>query len=213
MVYKDGRPVFYDLPQKGYQDNPIVDWLTLWYDERIVQSATTLESFWQNLDPMVAPESYLDYLAFLCGLSGKYWDVKWTVPVKRSLISLAHSLWSSRGTLRAIKQVLNIQLSTYLYDSEGFLVDDKGDYLIENPEYTIWTNGALRLSFTLPATFGKDDLKLWVRLPLKYQRSTQQFKEAQRTLRNYAPAIVKSGVCFERFYLGFSVLGDPLFDN
>jgi phage tail-like protein len=189
MVYKDSRPVFYDLPQKGYQDNPVVDWLTLWYDEKIVQSATTLESFWQNLDPAIAPESYLDYLAFLCGLSGNYWDVKWSVDVKRLLIALAHSLWSSRGTLRAIRQVLDIH----------------------SLEYTIWTNGALRLSFTLPATFGKDDLRLWVRMPLKYQRSTPQFKEAQRTLRNYAPAIVKSGVCFNRFYLGFSVLNDPLF--
>lgn len=191
MTYKDGRPVFYDLPQKGYQDNPTVDWLTRWYDQKLVQVATLMETLWQYLEPEEAPESYLDYLAFLCGLSGTYWDTKWQPDVKRQLIKHAHKLWSSRGTLGAIQKVLEIH----------------------NIEHTIWSSGSLRLPFELPRMFGRDDLRIWVRLPLPYQRQSWQFKESQRTLRNYAPTIVQTGVCFNRFYLGFSVLGDPLFSN
>ena len=191
MTWQDGRPIYNRLPLKGYQDNLVADWLTLWVDEKLSGTASTLEAFWQNLIPETCPAVYLDYLGYLCGLSGQYWDTKWSTAVKRLMVANTHKFWSDRGTMLTIKSVLDIHRLTY----------------------TLWTNGALRLPFTLPNTFGTDDLRLYVRLPLIFQRTSQQFKEAQRTLRNYAPAVVKSAACFERFYLGFSYFSDPLFTN
>ena len=189
MAYYDGRPVLNNLPQKGYQDNDVVDWLTLWTDQKLSDTADIMESFWENLIPETCPESYLDYLAFLCGLSGPYWDPKWTIAVKRLMIANAHKFWSNKGTLQTIKDILDIHSLTY----------------------SIWTNGALRVPFAIPAVFGRDDLRMYIRLPLVYQRISPQFKEAQRTARNYAPAVVGTKVCFERFYTGFSYVGDPVF--
>ncbi|MBW4558461.1 MAG: phage tail protein [Trichormus sp. ATA11-4-KO1] len=189
--WHEGRPVFNRLPQTGYQDNLAVDWLTLWVDQKLSDKADQLQTLWTKLDPLTTTEDWLDYLAFLCGLSGVYYDTKWAVNIKRQMISQAHSLWSSRGTLASIRTVLDIH---------------------EIP-YTIWNSGSLRLPFVLSATFGRDDLRLYVRLPLDYQRTSREFKEAQRTLRNYAPVIVDAEVVFERFYLGFSRIGEPLFSN
>lgn len=189
MAYYDGRPVLNNLPQKGYQDNDVVDWLTLWTDQKLSDTADIMESFWENLIPETCDETYLNYLAFLCGLSGPYWDPKWSTSVKRLMIANAHRFWSNKGTLNTIKEVLDIH----------------------SLDYTIWTNGALRVPFAIPAVFGRDDLRLYVRLPLIYQRLSTQFKEAQRTVRNYAPAVVGTKVCFERFYTGFSYIGDPVF--
>lgn len=191
MSWHDDRPVFSQLPQVGYQDNPTVDWLTFWVDQKLVDKANQLQSIYTKLDPATTDAAWLDYLGFLVGLSGNYWDVKWSSTVKRQMITNAHSLWSSRGTLKSIKKVLDIQGLTY----------------------SIWTNGSLRLPLTLPSTFGRDDLRVYIRMPLKYQRASLEFKEASRTLRNYAPAIVKSEVVFDLFYLGFSRISDPLFSS
>ncbi len=191
MPYKDGRPVFFSLPSVGYQDNSAADYLTTWVDEKLVHIATLMENLHTKLDPETTDDIWLDYLAFLVGLSGAYWDTKWSSGVKRQMIAQAHSLWGRRGTLKAIQQVLDTHSLTY----------------------SIWTNGSLRLAFGLPTTFGRDDLRLYVRLPLVFQRTSNEFKEAARALRNYSPAIIKSAVVFERFYLGFSVLGDPVFSS
>lgn len=211
-MYKDGRPVFFDLPQKGYQDNTPADWVTLWVDEKLTETAERMSGFWQQLDPTVAPESYLDYIAFLVGLSSNFWDLKWSSEVKREMILAAHYLWSVKGTKAALKRVLDIQLSTWVTTDAGdTLVSELDIQLTSVVNYHIWTPSVITLPFNLPGTFGSDNLVLWVQIPLQYQRATKEFKEAQRCLRNYAPAVVKSGVCFYKFYLGFSQLGDPLF--
>lgn len=189
MAYKDGRPVFYDLPYVGYQDNEVVEWLTRWYDQKLVDTATLMETFWEKLIPEEAPEEYLDYLAFLVGLSGNYWDTNWAQGVKRKMIKAAHSLWSKRGSLEAIREVLGIH---------------------EIP-YSFWSQGSLVVPFNVPGTFGVDDMTLYLRMPLTFSRTSRTWIEAQRTLKNYAPVMTKATLGYDFFYVGFSIIGERVF--
>lgn len=192
MAWHDGRPIFNRLPEKGYKDNPVADALTAWIDTKLLAKADQLQGFYRNLDPATAEEQYLDYLAWLVGLSGNYWDFAWSSEVKRSLIAASHNfLWANRGTLAVILFVLAVH---------GIAHD-------------VRTDEATVLPFKMPRSFGVSQLRVFIRLPLKYPRLGVDWLEAQRTLNNYAPAIVQARVCYQGFKLGFSKLGDPLWNK
>lgn len=186
------RPIYFRLPQKGYQDNQVADVLTQYPDSKLSTSKELLEAWHLELDPDTAQSRSLDFLAYLVGLSGQYWDVSWSNPVKRDLIRVAHPvLWSKRGTQETIETILNIH----------------------QIKHDIWLDSNLRLSFKMPGTFGSPRCRFYVRLGKQYSRSGLQFREAQRTLRNFAPAVVKHKAVYKRFYLGLSKIGDPMFSK
>lgn len=190
MPWHDSRPVFSRLPERGYRDNPIADALTSWVDEKLTAKADQLQSFYLQLDPSTASDEYLDYLAFLVGLSGSYWDTEWTPQVKRSLIAASHNyLWANRGTLGVIEFVLK---------THGI-------------SYDIWQDGSSVLPFKLPKTFGANRLRFFVRLPLRYARTSSEWREAERVLKCYAPAVVQCKVYYQGFRMSFSRLGDAMF--
>lgn len=186
------RPIYARLPYQGYQDNPVADWVTQWPDSYLVASATKAQQFYLEVSPDTAQNASLDYLGWLVGYSGTYWDPTWDPAIKRNFIRYSHSyLWPNRGTFGAIRKVLSFY---------GFT-------------YDIWQDGDLKLTFSLPGTFGTPQLRFYLRLPLAYDRAGYEWKEARRTLRNFAPAVVKASVSYQRFYLGFSRVGDPLFSS
>jgi phage tail P2-like protein len=184
------RPVLHRLPVAGYQDNPVAEWLTAWADQELSSIRDTLETFTDRLDPAIAPVDGLDYLAHLVGMSGPYWDTTWTPAVKRAHIGAAFRWWRERGRLSVLREVL---------DTHGF-------------PYQLWQDGDLRLPVTLSRPFAQNRLRVYIRLPLQYSRTSGQWREAQRSARNWLPAGVRSGVCYQGFLVGFSVLGDPLFN-
>lgn len=184
------RPIFDRLPIRNYQTNDPADWLTQWPDNELNVKAQQLEAFHLQLDPDTAAAASLDFLGYLVGYSGEFWSVDWPEAVKRTLIREAHGfLWPKRGTLAVIRRVLDIH---------GIL-------------HNIWQPGSLRLTFAMPGVFGGTGLRFFVRLPLSYRRTAKDWLEAERTLANYAPAISRSAVVYDRFYTGFSRLGDPMF--
>lgn len=188
-AWDSSRPIYDRLPRQGYGDNTPSDWVTAWADEELSKVADRAQEFYKQVDPVTADSKSLDFLAWLVGMSGEYWDTTWTDPVKRQMISLAYSLWKIRGTEASIRAVLEIH----------------------GMDHDIWQKSDLRLSFKFPGVFGKPDLRFIVRLPLKYHRAGKEFTEAQRTIRNFAPAVIEAKVAYKGFYLSFSRLGDPLF--
>lgn len=191
-AWSEGRPVFKRLPYNGYQNNDLVDHISNWVDFRLSQASALLQNFYKEVSPYTAQDSSLDYLAWLVGLSGQYWDRTWSSLVKRQMIRLAHPvLWKQRGTDTVLRTVLDIH----------------------EISYNIWTDGNLQLPFVLSGTFGTPKLRFYLRLPITYPRSGPVFREARRTVANFSPALVQKGVCYDRFYLGFSLLGDPLFSE
>ncbi|MFB2876860.1 phage tail protein I [Floridanema aerugineum] len=194
-AWSEGRPVFYRLPEKNYQDNEVADALTSWTDSKLVEKKEQLENFYKYLDPDTCPDHLLDYLAFLVGMSGNYWDVKWSAKVKRDFIRYAHVfLWRTKGTLACIKKVLDIH----------------------ELEYDIWSKARLYLTFKMGVNakmYESERLRLVVRVPFKYPRQRENWKEVERSLRNYAPAVVETKVSYPYFNMGTSRIGDLMFEK
>lgn len=181
------------LPDSGYRDNPTAQALVSWVDESLAAKAAQMQNLYKDLcDPATCRPEFLEYLAYLVGLSGAYWDIQWDTEVKRTLIKNAHSkLWRLRGTFHVIAFVLDTHRIRHL----------------------LWTDGESVLSFRMPKTFGSAKLRFYLRLPIDYHRNGLEFREAQRTLRNYAPAIVEHKAVYEQFFCGFSKLGEPMFNR
>jgi phage tail P2-like protein len=184
------RPLYSRLPVAAYRDNPLADALTVWADEKLTDKRLQLEGFHEHLDPLTCPSEALDYLGYLVGMSGAFWDSEWSDGVKRQMISQAHLyVWRFRGTLGVVKAVLTIH---------GF-------------EWDIWLDGSLTLPFEFSGSFGSQKLRYYVRLPIQYARSSSEFREAIRTVKNYSPVHVDARVCYQGFVFGFSRIGEPLF--
>jgi phage tail P2-like protein len=188
-AWADKRPIFLGLPEYGYQDNEPTDWLTSWVDEECVAAYEAVRNLYSLSDPHLCPIEHLDTLAWLVGLSGDYWDVSWSEQVKRDMINNAKWLFDNVGTLAAVEKVLQIH----------------------GIPYRIWTSTSLYLPFTFPATFGKGELRYLVQLPISIVRDGKVWKEAERTIKNYSPAIVLARAEYQGFILGFSRLGDSIF--
>ena len=189
-AWDQGRPVYSRLPNVGFRDNQVANWLTTWADEELVKVREVAQEFYRTLDPDLCPVGRLDYCAWFYELTGSYWDVRWSEQVKRDMIRSARSyLWLHRGTAQVVKKVLDIH----------------------GIAYSLWVPRALLVPFNLPGTFGGGALRWYLRLPIDYRRNGYQWKEAVRTVDNFAPVITKHKVVYRKFYLGFSVIGDPLF--
>lgn len=188
----NGRPIFDSLPEKGYRDNEVADALTSWVDQELTEKAALLQNFYRQLDPVLCDSDKLDFLAYLNGLSGNFWDSSWQDDVKRKLIANAHPvLWDQRGTAAA----LHFVLSTHKL------------------RYDLWVDGNTNLSFSMPAKMATPKLRFFIRLPVTYHRGGTEWREAVRTARNFAPAIVRHEVCYDYFRCGFSRLGEPMFNQ
>lgn len=185
------RPVFERLPVKGYQDNVIADAVTSYYDEKLVGVGTFIENLHLSLNPDTCPESYLDWLAFMVGMTSPYYDNQWLVPVKRKAVKAANDIFRLRGTLPGIKKALDIHSFEYiLYNSNDLI---------------------LPFTFGVNNVFGKKSDSTRIVMPLKYSRQGYEFTEAQKVADNYSAIVNPISPCYDRFYLGFSVFDDPLF--
>lgn len=184
-----GSPVFRRLPEKGYRDNTVTQWIVTPVDEILTGVKTKLEGFYASLNPATCPDDYLDYVGFLMGYSDTYWDTLWSNEVKRQLCVEASSLWHRMGTHDTLQRVLTIHAIIH----------------------GIWVDGVLLMPFLMPGTMGTPKARVYVRLPLIYMRTGKKWLEAMRTVRNYTPAPINSKVVYDQFYLGFSVLGEPMF--
>lgn len=184
------RPVFNRLPVIGYQDNPIADALTSYYDERLVTVGNLAQDLHLNLNPATCPETYLDWLGFMVGMVQPYYNQGWKVPVKRLAVANANEIFKLRGTLPGINKALGIH---------GF-------------EYLLFNTTDLKLPFTFGVgnVFGRKSDSTRVLLPLKYARNGYEFKEAQNAANLYSSVVSPLTVCYDKFYIGFSFLGDPL---
>lgn len=188
-AWKEERPVFYALPEEGYQDNEPTDWMTSWCDLESVNVYRTVLSLYSLANASDCPIEHLDTLAWLVGLSDSYWDTSWSILVKRAMITNAKWLFDNTGTLAAVVKVLDIH----------------------SIAHKIWTSRSIQLPFAIPATLGTTELRYIIQVPISVTRDQRTWKEVERTIRNYNPAVVIATVEYEGFTLGFSRLGDAVF--
>ena len=191
MTVTNLRPTFSRLPVRGYQDNVTADALLQFYDAKLVSVGQQVAALHSLLDPAIVPVAYLDWLAFMVGMVDPYYSLGWPVAVKRKAVLWANKIFENRGTLLGLKTAIDIH----------------------SLEYDVYSSDDLRLPFTFTAStrFGLISQTVYVRLPLKYARGGYEYQEAQRAVTNYTALVTPAAVCYDRFYIGFSAFGDPLF--
>lgn len=194
--WSTGRPVFDRLPLEGYQDNEIVDAITLPYDLLLMEWKDLAQNFERDfLDPATCRVDALDWLAQLVGFTGEYWDPSWPVNIKRELIARSHQfIWPNKGAkilLQWLLQLFSIQARIYLL----------GQFLV----------GYNKVGDAL----GGELLRYWILMPLTYRRESPEWELVERLDRLYMPCFTDgagaSRVVYEKFYVGFSKVGDPIF--
>ena len=198
QAWSSGRPIYSRLPgvNGGYQsdegDNP-ADWFTQYFDDLLVEVKAKVDDLPRQLDPQTCDPEWLDFLAPLCGFSDEYWDAGFPIAVKRSLLSSAYTvLWPNKGS----EMVL-----TWLLALFGIA-------------HQLWLGDSFTLGVsTLPGTIGSPEWQFYILLPLQYLRESPEFARAQQIRRLYSPAFCDSLVAYDNFYCGFSVLGDPIFEE
>ncbi|MBE9178660.1 hypothetical protein IQ268_08820 [Oculatella sp. LEGE 06141] len=198
-AWQSGRPIYSRLPgvNEGYrkeEGEPIADWLTVYFDELLIATKTTVGDLPRQLNPATCDPAWLDFLRLLCGFTGEYWDKAWSDEVKRSLIANAFDgvdIWANKGS----EVVLAYLLELFDIDHE------------------VWLGASFLVGISeLPGTLGSPEWVYYLLLPLKYLRESSEFKLAEKLNRLYSPAFCDSLVCYDAFYVGFSACGDPVFE-
>jgi hypothetical protein len=192
--WNTGRPIYDRLPaeSEAYQGNPVVEAITRPFDELLMSWRGILLDFDKDfLNPDTAREDALDWLAQLCGFTDSYWDPGWTPAQKRELIRRSHSfIWPNKGSLILLEYLLGVfGIETEIYLTGQFLV------------------GVTEVGGRL----GGELLRYWIRLPVRYRNPGPEWALVERINRLYMPCAAESYVCYSRFYVGLSKVGDPVF--
>ncbi|MDQ3151337.1 MAG: phage tail protein [Actinomycetota bacterium] len=88
-----------------YADDGFTQRLVSAFDEVLAPIFATLDCLPAYLDPQLAPEDFLDWLADWVGLP---MDESWTIEQRRELVSTAVELHSWRGTRRGIAEHIRL---------------------------------------------------------------------------------------------------------
>ena len=88
------RPLIESLPGI-YQEDPVARSLTGVFDDSLAPILSTIDNLSAYLDPALAPDDFLDWLAGWVGLLP---DETWPVERRRALVALAVQLYRRRGT-------------------------------------------------------------------------------------------------------------------
>lgn len=179
------------LPDKGYQDNQSVEWVLSHANHKISQWATLMETFHLQLSPVTCSDDKLDWLSQLYGFTGKYWNFQWSITQKRNILRLGLSFWRRKGTRSSIEQWVS---------ALGLPIQ-------------VWTGDRLVLPFAMPATLTSPKFKIILRIPFSEVRGNQIWRESHRITEILTPITTPTYIGFDAFRVGYSQLGEPMFEQ
>jgi phage tail-like protein len=88
-----------------YQDDPMAQRFTAGLDDVLAPVVSVLDNLDAYLDPGVAPEDFLHWLA---GWVGVVLDETWTLDRQRELVQRSAALYGARGTVRGLRGLLEL---------------------------------------------------------------------------------------------------------
>ena len=103
------------LPAMFHDDDLAQRWCD-GLDEVLAPVPATLDSFWSYLDPMLAPDDFVEWLAGWVGLEV---DQTWDDRRRRELVASAHSLFDARGTVEGLADVVELYVGARPEIEEG----------------------------------------------------------------------------------------------
>jgi phage tail-like protein len=98
------RPLIDSLPGI-YQEDDVARSLTGVFDDALAPVVSTIDNLPAYLDPALAPDDFLDWLA---GWVGILPDETWSVERRRALVALAVQLYRKRGTAAGLAMHLRL---------------------------------------------------------------------------------------------------------
>jgi hypothetical protein len=122
-MWDNNRPVYDKLPKisEQWHGNVLVDWLTGFWDELLVQHKENLSNptDWIGTPDQIDP-IYLDWVGVgLCGF-GSVWDAKWGTDIKRRMISSFPNILRYRGSLQSCTEIAQaIEPTSTVYSYSG----------------------------------------------------------------------------------------------
>jgi len=207
MAWTTGRPIGDRLPGEneayrkdedwsGYDpalDPPIARWLTAPWDSLSMETKASVDGIYAtHFDPETADAKNLDWLAQLAGFTGDYWSSDWDEAVKRQLI--LHGLdfiWETKGSRELLVWLIALfGLQARIYFLGEFLAGIT----------------------TVPNSLGGEGFNYFILVSLAYSRISSGWAMLEKINRLFGPVYCDSRVCYEQFYAGFSLAGDPVFD-
>lgn len=106
-AWNTGRPIFSRLPEV-YKNNLVADYLTNFFDELLYKTKLKVDDIPRQLNPLNCDSNWLDFLAPLCGFTGKYWDRSWQDNHKRNLLFNSYKkIWNNKGSKEGLSTVLS----------------------------------------------------------------------------------------------------------
>lgn len=201
-AWDEGRPIFKRLPQYGWQDNEVADWITEAYDQILIELKTAIENFPRDyIDPDTALSANLDWLAQLMGYTGEYWDSSWDDTIKRQLIKDAQQIvWRYKGSYFLLAYLLEI------FELQHVQIKLQGQ----------WTIGVSKVGDAIGGPLMVYSLVIGNDSNPGYIRASQAWRLIERLNRLYMPCwcspITLNGnfLHYHRWRVGMSMVGDPI---
>lgn len=186
------RPVFSRLPVV-YQENEVTDWLIAYWDEYLIQCKDRLDAMPDNLDPLVCPEPWLSYLAYLQGFKPDFWSDAWPTDLKRLLLFFAYrKIWPYKGLVSTIN---------FVFDLFGLLVG--APKILTGTYFIVGVN-------KVGDRLGNPVAGYYIVQGNEYARNSPQWLLVDLITDKLSPAWTNKRQVYSRFIIGKSVIGDPL---
>ena len=122
----DKRPIFSRLPDSAYKQNPVVDFVTYFADQLLIDTKASLDRLPIQLNPLTCDRIWLDYLSLLYGWVD-LWDITWNDSIKRTLLDNSFqkvSIWGNKGSFTILEFLLQTFSVRHIIQlGASFLVD------------------------------------------------------------------------------------------
>ena len=195
MSWERNRPVYHKLPTDSgdWQGNPIVDYLTSFWDNLLVGSKSAVDDPDQWLgNPDQIDPYFLDWIAIgLCGYAA-FWDPDLPDQVRRELI-------------RSYPEIRD----RVSYNSANTLVKAIiPDGAIDRVELARAGTARAGLAYT----YDPRDNRYWIRVPHTIPRDGVIWQTLNRVIRNWLP-IGLGRVQYHPSAIGYTVIGDSILSD
>jgi len=120
------RPIFSRLPDSAYRQNDVVDFVTYFPDQLLIDTKNSLDSLPVQLNPLTCDRIWLDYLSLLYGWVD-LWDLTWSDSTKRILLDNSFqkaNIWANKGSFTILEFLLTTFSVRHIIQlGQSFLVD------------------------------------------------------------------------------------------